>query len=348
MRQIRLWAFDGTLASGIAGPIDVLAAANAIWLHQNQGAAEALFEWRIESPDGKPVRTRSGMVLNVDGAIDARAGADAVLVPGIFFDGLTTLLKRIDDLRPLLATLRKHHERGAIIGANCSASFLLAEARLLDHRQATTHWLLTKTFQQRYPQVDLRPDEVITEEDRIICSGAATSYLNLTLRLIEKFAGPNLAAATAKMLLIDSNRISQASYRTLTVQQHQPHSDQLILRAQRWMEKRLQQSFRLRDLARDLSVSERTLSRRFSQALGNTPIGYLQSMRMELAKRLLETTSLSVDAVSERVGYTDLSSFRRLFKRATGVSPREFKQRFAQRHRARRATAPERPRARAA
>jgi transcriptional regulator GlxA family with amidase domain len=332
MRQFIIWALDGTIASGVAGPTDVWAAANSIWAYQNKGKAEPLFEWRIESPDGKPVRTRSGITLNVDGPINPRTRADAILLPGIFFSGgMTEFQRKIDHVRPLLPTLRRLHERGVVLAANCSSSFLLAEAGLLDGRPATTHWILAKQFQQRYPQVKFQPQEVITEADGILCSGAATTYLNLALRLVELFAGPSIAATTAKMLLIDSNRVSQASYRMITVQDQQPHTDDLVGRAQRWMEKRMQRSFRLRELAGDLATSERTLIRRFKQALGDTPIGYLQSLRVEFAKRLLETTKLSIDAVSERVGYGDLSSFRRLFKRTTGLSPREYHQRFARR-----------------
>ncbi len=340
MRQIKVWVLDNGLASGITGPIDVLVAANAIWAYQNKDKAEPLFEWRLESLDGKPVRTASGLTLNVDGPINPRTAADALLLPGIFLgNGVAFFLKALESYQPLLPALRKLHERGTVIAANCSAGFLLAESGLLDHRQATTHWYLAKAFQQRYPLVDLRPQEVITEHDRLICSGAATAYLNLALRLVEKFAGANLAAATAKMLLIDANRVSQASFKSLTVQDHLPHADALVVKAQRWMEKRLPQSFRLADLARAMAVSERTVIRRFKQALGDTPVGYLQTMKIELAKRLLETTALSVDAISDRIGYADLSSFRRLFKRETGLSPRDYQQRFARRHRSRTLTA---------
>jgi transcriptional regulator GlxA family with amidase domain len=131
---------------------------------------------------------------------------------------------------------------------------------------------------------------------------------------------------TAKALLIDTNRISQASYATL-LNEH-GHADQLVARAQRRMETTIQQRFRLSDLAAYLAVSERTLNRHFKQAVGDAPLGYLQTLRVEVAKRLLEKGGIAVDVVSQRVGYGDLSTFRQLFKRKTGLSPREYQRRF--------------------
>jgi transcriptional regulator GlxA family with amidase domain len=150
---------------------------------------------------------------------------------------------------------------------------------------------------------------------------------------VEKFAGANLAAATGKMMLIDSNRVSQSSYATMPDEPQ--HSDAMVARAQRWMEKSLSRGFSLTELARHLAVSERTLNRRFKEAVGEAPLHYLQSLRVDVAKRLLETRGLKVDAVSERVGYADLSTFRRLFKRETGLSPRDYQRRFSRRHQGR-------------
>lgn len=343
MRHIRIWVYDGILASTVAGPIDVFAVANAVWADQARAKAGAapLFDWHVESPDGKPVRTAAGYPMAVDGPIGARAASDAVIVVGPFVGrGPAQFAERFDGLLPalqsMLVALRRRHERGTLVASVCGGSFLLAEAGLLDGRAATTHWGLAETFRKRYPRVKLRADEVITEDDNILCSGAVTSYLNLALRLVEKFAGTSLAATTGKMLLIDTNRISQASYRTLTVQDRQPHADPLVARAQLWMEKHLHERFQLADLASHLAASVRTVSRRFRQAIGETPLGHLQSLRVERAKLLLETTGLTVDAIAERIGYDDLSTLRRLFKRKTGLSPREYQRRFTRAKRAER------------
>jgi transcriptional regulator GlxA family with amidase domain len=154
-----------------------------------------------------------------------------------------------------------------------------------------------------------------------------TTSLNLAIRLVEKFAGADLAAETGKLMLIDGNRVSQASYASRT--HDTQHSDALVAQAQSLMEKSLQRGFSLARLARELSVSERTLNRRFKLAVGEAPLQYLQALRVDVAKRLIESRRLKLEAVGARVGYNDLSTFRRLFKRETGLSPREYQRRFA-------------------
>ena len=338
LRRIRIWVYDGILASGVAGSVDVFTAANAVWAETDAGRdtkttlkattlKAPLLQWRIESPDGKPVQTASGQVVNVDGAINARAIADAVIVTGPFIANIECFFDRPDVLKPLFAALRRQHERGALLASYCTGSFILAEAGLLDGGVATTHWAKAKVFAKRYPEVDLRVSEILTEQNGILCSGATTS-LNLALHIVEKFAGPDIAAATGKMMLIDTNRVSQSSY---AIAESPQHSDELVARAQRHMEKSLRQGFNLGDLARHLAVSERTLNRRFKRAVGAAPLHYLQSLRVDVAKRLLESPGLKVDAVGERVGYGDLSTFRRLFKRETGLSPRDYQRRFVRR-----------------
>ena len=311
MRHIRIWVYDGILASGVAGSIDVFTAANAVWADKNgRGRGTApLFEWRIESLDGKPVHTASGQIVTVDGPISTRTTADAVIVTAPFVANIEHFFDRPAVLQPLFSVLRRQHARGALLASYCTGSFILAEAGLLDGGVATTHWAKAKVFAKRYPEVDLRVSEILTEQNNILCSGAVTTSLNLALRLVEKFADTDIAAATGKMMLIDSNRLSQASYATMPDQPG--HSDALVARAQRWMEKSLRQGFSLTELARHLAVSERTLNRRFKQATGEAPLHFLQSLRVDVAKRLLETRALNVDAVSERVGYGDLSTFRR-------------------------------------
>ena len=327
MAHIRLWVYDGILASSVASCIDVFTAANAVSGERNGTNRKPPLQWRIESLDGKAVRTASGQVVNVDGPINVRTGADAVIVAGPFVTDIEHFFARTEALTPLFAALRRQHERGVLLASYCTGSFILAEAGLLDGGVATTHWAKAKAFAQRYPEVDLRVSEILTEQNNILCSAAVTTSLNLALRIVEKFAGQQVAIETGRMMLIDSNRGSQSSY---AVMQEEPkHADALVARAQRAMEKSLQQGFNLGGLARDLAVSERTLNRRFKLAVGTAPLQYLQALRVDVAKRLLQMGRLTVDAVGERVGYRDLSTFRRLFKRETGLSPREYQRRFA-------------------
>jgi transcriptional regulator GlxA family with amidase domain len=337
MRQIKIWVYDGILASGVAGTVDVFTAANSVWAKTGgNGGKTPLLQWRIESLDGKPVQTASGQIVQVDGAVNARSAADVVVVPGPFIANIERFFDRPDLLEPLFAALRRQHARGALLASYCTGSFILAEAGLLDGGVATTHWAKARAFAKRYPTVDLRVSEILTEQNHILCSGAVTTSLNLALRIVEKLAGSNIAAATGKMMLIDTNRVSQSSYASLP--DGPQHADTLVAKAQRWMQQSLQQGFSLSELARHLAVSERTLNRRFKSAFGAAPLQYLQSLRVDVAKRLLETRNLNVDAVSARVGYADLSTFRRLFRRETGLSPREYQRRFARRQHGRTAS----------
>lgn len=327
MPLIRLWVYDGILASSVAGCVDVFMAANAVWAERNGLGATPPLRWRVESLDGKPVQTASGQIVIVDGSISARAAADAVIVAGPFVADIERFFARTEMLNPLYAALRRQHERGALLASYCTGSFILAEAGLLDGGVATTHWAKAKAFAKRYPEVDLRVSEILTEQNHILCSAAVTTSLNLALRIVEKFAGRQVAAETGRIMLIDSNRVSQSSYAVMQDEPQRP--DALVARAQRIMEKSLEQGFNLGELARHLAVSERTLNRRFKLALGAAPLQYLQALRVDVAKRLLQMGGSTVDVVGERVGYRDLSTFRRLFKRATGLSPREYQRRFS-------------------
>jgi transcriptional regulator GlxA family with amidase domain len=333
MHRISIWVFDGCMASAVNGPVDVFHVANRIWSGQNGVDASPLFCWRMESPDGKPVITSSGVKLDVDGAFGTEPAADVLLIPGTFFGrGIPYFLQWLNRVQSVFPLLRRYHAQGTVIAANDSATFLVAEARLLDGGPATTCWMMTRAFRERYPHIDLRLDQVLVEHDRVISTGSTTSYLNLALNLVERFAGPDMAAACAKFMLIDANRTSQAPYMTLTLQDYLQHDDALVLRAQEWIRGNLQQPFGLEALAKQFNVSTRTLIRRFKQVLAMTPGDYCQLIRLDVAKRLLETTSLSLDQVCERIGYGDASSFRRLFKRETGLSPRGYRLKFARRH----------------
>jgi transcriptional regulator GlxA family with amidase domain len=329
MAIVRIWVYDGILASGVAGPVDVFSAANQF--HARKAApgttTAPVFTWRVESLDGRPVTAASGQTIPVDGRIDPRKRADAILLTAPFFSNIDEFIGRREQLNELSSALRRQRKAGAVLAAYCTANYLLAEAGLLDGRAATTHWARASDFARRYPRVEVRAQELLIAQDGIISGGSVTSYLNLAVQLVETFAGEELAMMTAKALLIDMNRDSQASFATL-IEEH-GHTDMLVARAQQQMEATLQQGFRLSDLAASLAVSERTLNRRFKEAVGLAPLAYLQNLRIEVAKRLLETRPIGLEALSQRVGYGDISTFRQLFKRKTGLSPSEYQMRFS-------------------
>ncbi|WKB53844.1 GlxA family transcriptional regulator [Eleftheria terrae] len=331
MPLVRIWAVDGALSSGVAAPVDIFLAANHLaTLGSDPAPQSRLLQWKVESLDGKPVRTASGQILPVDGQISGSASADAIWLTGPFVPDAIRFLASRHALDPLLAALQRQHERGALLATYCTGSFLLAEAGLLHGKAATTHWSQAATFRSRYPDVRLKPEEIVTEQAGILCSAAVTSYHNLALRLVEKLAHAKLAMDTAKLMLIDRHRDLQSPYAG-GLQGAFEHGDDLVAQAQRWMAKRLKEGISISELSRQLAVSERTLNRRFKQALGEPPVKHLQSLRIEMAKRLFETTRATSEVVCGRIGYSDVATFRELFKRHTGVTPSEYRRRFGRR-----------------
>ncbi|MBC3920746.1 helix-turn-helix domain-containing protein [Undibacterium sp. CY18W] len=332
MIDIEVWLYPQCMASAVTGPLDVFAVANAIWAIKNRDDVGPLFKWSLRSPDGQAVMTPAGISLVADGPICADSKADVIILPGIYVgNGVAGLLGNLHDMRDVFPILREKHRQGTVLASNCSATFVLAEAGLLNGGHATTTWWLERAFKARYPEVQLRLAQVLNEYENILTSGAATSYLNLAYHLVERFGGQDVATGVSKTLLIDANRASQMPYMqmlTLTQQDTQPHENLLVQRAQKWLNQNHHLPFRLPALAEHLAVSERTVIRHFHQTLDTTPASYAQQIKMDIAKRLLESTTLTLEQVAERTGYSDPSSFRRLFKRHSGLSPASYREQF--------------------
>ncbi len=328
--KLAIFAFDGCLSTSITGPTDIFHIAN---IHQrirkeNQGESP-LFSWKIFSPDGKPVNTSTGITIAVDGNYQQAGNPDVCLIPGIDHAYGYEVTEKTREMRKVLGELIKsHHDRGAVIASNCSGSFLLADTGLLDSYEATTSWWLAHHFNQSFPKVQLRLEKLVTEQNNIFCSGAVTAYMHLCIRLIEMFAGECYAKCCAKTVMLPNKETTQAPY--IPIPHRLKNQDEVVSTAVKWMQNNLDQEFQLDALASQLAVSPRTFIRRFNQATGKPPKQYFQKLRIDEAKRLLESTSLSVDDITEKVGYLDVSSFRRLFKREVALSPTEYRKRFGQ------------------
>lgn len=323
MTHIALLLPTGFFAGGATGMLDILLLANRL----AGGASGDRFAWRLLSENGSPAHASTGITLSVDGNYDEGDTADVILLPGIVYRDIPSLEQRLADEAPLLARLRRWHGEGKLIAANCTAVSLLAESGLLDGQQATICWWLSAWFRDRFPAVELHTHAMICESPGLLCSGATTAYLDLALRLVERLAGAELGLACARTMLVDTNRASQAPYATL--QQYSGHRDALIERCQHWLQENIDRPFRLDAMAAAMATSERTLIRRFREVLGDTPLHYLQQLRLFAARRMLENSTLGLEEIVSRVGYADVSAFRRLFKRELHCAPGEYRRRFS-------------------
>jgi len=326
MPDVALLVFDNCQPSAVSTVAESLSIANLHWTRAN-GKGKPPFAWRTISFDGRPVRGMGGVTLVADGSLEDLQRPDLIFVPGVRAYNERTMQSTLQQLNSHWGdALRDHYKRNGYVAANCSAVFLLAEAGLLDGRMATTSWWLARSFRDRYPRVRLLPEMLVTKDTRIFCAASFSACLNLGLEVVSEFLGPRAMLTLARVMLIDVNRTAQLPYANL---QHQiQHGDDLVVRAQTLLLTNLRRAPDLETLAGRLHVSSRTLGRRFKTATGETPLAFLQNARIERAKRLLETTTVSFDQIAFRVGYEDVSSFRRLFTRASGISPSSYRRRF--------------------
>ncbi|MGN7202808.1 GlxA family transcriptional regulator [Pedobacter sp. SAFR-022] len=222
---------------------------------------------------------------------------------------------------------RALHQKGASLASLCAGAFLLAETGLLNGRKCSTHWAHIAAFRERYPQVEVEDGAVITEHDNIYSSGGASSLWNLILYLVEKFSDRETAVMISKYFAIDIGRDSQSQFAIFKGQRD--HNDQGIRQVQDYIEKNYEERITVEELAALMLVGRRTFERRFKEATNNTPLEYIQRVRIEAAKKFFEASRKNVSDVMYDVGYSDTKAFRDVFKKVTGLTPIEYRNRFA-------------------
>jgi len=326
--NLAIFAYDGLIASGIAGPIDICKFANThqALLHPEQ--PEELFKWQLVSVDGRPIKTSSNIMFNVDASISHHDSIDVLIVPGVDHHRGREVMELVRRMDPAVYEwLRQLHSQGVLIATLCSGSFFLAHAGLLDNRRCTTSWWLTPQLKNYYPQIKLMSTDIVTEDGNIYCSGAIGSYMHLCVKIIEHFCAPEIAKRCAKTVLLNSQLASQAPF--VPVYEGSRRADEMVHRAIEWLREHLHEELNLKTMASEFAVSERTFIRRFKQTTGKPPKQFLQSLRIDAARLLLETTPLSLDEITDKGGYSDVSSFRRLFKREVKLSPADYRKQYS-------------------
>lgn len=322
--RIGVLAYPGCLRSSAVVPLDVLRIANTL-----SGYRPAAERVRFE---GQWLGVRGDASLTVDGLAFALApfdGAqlDALVLPGVAHDSPQDLMRTLDTLAPEQAAISAYAARGGLLVSSCSSTSLVARAGLLDGRRATTSWWLSAWFRRQFPRVELDAEALVVQDGQHVSSGGFGSTLDLALWLVGHFGGEALRQLTAKIMVMDAHRASQAPYVADAIVAQGGHPT--IERARRWLNARLDRPWTMAELAAHCAVSQRTLLRRFQEALGLSPVQYAQQLRVERAKALLETTSLSLEEITGRCGYEDAATFSKVFKRWATLTPREYRQRFA-------------------
>lgn len=321
MQHIIILALDGSPLSSIALPADILTSAGTMWNSIAGLKPEPLFSVSIVSPDGGPVRCHNSIEIKPDGSLADITSADVLIVGAITL--LDNCAKRHGDV---IRTLHLLHRQGTVLASICSGAFLLAATGLLDRKPATTHWGLGQQFSSRYPKVQLDISRTVTDAGSLICSGGAYAGADLALHLIRRFYGNDAANRCARVLLLDPQRTRQSPYEIMNIRTD--HGDSHIADVQEWLAANCQREITIEILAANARMSRRTFERRFKEATGESPLRYLQRLRVEKAKHLLETGMQTFDEITSQVGYQDTSSFRRMFQKSTGLPPTAYREKF--------------------
>ena len=271
----------------------------------------------------KEVRLHDGAFsVHSDLFLDEVKKTDLIFIPAFY--GETE--KFLETNKKFVPWIVEQKKCGAEIVSLCVGAFLLAKTGLLDGKKCSTHWRAAEEFTKMFPEVDLQTDKIITEEDGIYTSGGATSYWNLLLYLVEKFTDRATAIQTAKVFAIDIERQTQTQF--IMFKGQQTHADETVKKAQKYIENNFHEKFTVDDLSANCAVSRRSLERRFKKATNNTVNEYIQRVKIEAAKKSFETSRKNITEVMFDVGYSDPKSFRGMFKKITGMTPFDYRNKY--------------------
>jgi transcriptional regulator GlxA family with amidase domain len=313
------------VVSTLFGIYDVM---NAIALmgSSNPALGTAPFRVEIVGEATGPLQLASGIAVDVQRAIETIESSDIVVVPSILLGAEGWKKNRYPRL---VAWLQRMHARGAVLCSACSGIFLLAETGIFDGNHASVHFGYAAAFSNTFPAVHIQPERVLVVSgaaDELVCSGASTSWHDLVLYLIARYAGSTTAQEVARLFALQWHADGLTPY--IIFEGKLDHGDGEIQGAQEWLSNHFSIANPVEEMIKRSKLAERTFKRRFAGATGISPIAYVQRLRVEDAKRRLERTEASIEEISWQVGYEDAAFFRRLFKRTTGLAPGAYRKRF--------------------
>jgi len=325
--DVMIVAVPETAGSALYGMLDVLLAAGNIWQTlARTGLEQTLFRVRIVSPIAESFTCGNGIPVVPDCSVADNPGAGILILPELWLGPDEDIHGRYPEL---MDWIRRKYKEGSTLYSACSGSVMLAETGLLDGCEATSHWGYQDLFSKHYPKVRFRPEPNLVFADaagRIVTAGGTTSWHDLAIHIISRYGSPGEALRIAKVYLLKWHGEGQLPYAALV--RRNPHADSVVRTCEQWLDEHFRESDAIRQAVELANIPERTLKRRFKTATGTTLIEYLQNLRIEAAKQLLESGQLPVDEISVEVSYEDPSFFRRLFKRSTGLTPSQYRRMF--------------------
>ena len=320
-------ALPETAGSALYGMVDVLAATGALWRELvGEEPGDPLIRPRLVSISREPFRCGNAIPVSPDLTIEEAREAAIVILPELWLAPTDDMRNRYPELKDWI---RDQYHAGSTIYSACSGSVLLAATGLLNGRQATSHWGYTDLFRKNFPEVQFNPEPNLVFADpsgRIITAGGTTSWHDLAIHIISRHCSPGEALRIAKVYLLKWHGEGQLPYTSLV--RRQPHADAIVRRAEALLSKNFRELHAVAAVVTACGIPERSLKRRFTKATGSTLISYVQNLRIEEAKRLLENEELPSDDIAAIVGYENTAFFRRLFKRCTGLTAGEYRRMF--------------------
>lgn len=320
MLAIGIVIYPTCTSSMVTGFWDILTLANQLY---SQQFSKQLFRLELIAETKNPIDSFSGLNFTPHKNIRSTTSYDLIYIPGFIGEVDRVMASE----RKIINWLSKINRKNTILSAACNGNFLLASSGVLNNKKATTHWSLVQKFQCDFKKVTLQPEKIIVDNGSIISAAGVTSYFNLALHIIQRFANTDIALTCAKIFLVDAGRKIQSPYRIF--QFSKAHGDETIIEIQDWLENNYQKKISLSQLAEIAKMGEKTLLRHFKKTTGETPQTYLRKLRIEIAKRFLESKDLTFTEITWKVGYNDVSSFHRAFKLETGLTPIDYRNRFS-------------------
>ena len=315
MKNISILVPESAVLAAIDDPRHVFSQVNSL-------LKPALFDIKFVGLSKEVKLHNSAFSVHSDLFLDDVKKTDLIFIPA-FYGDTEQFLETNKDFIPWIV---EQNKKGAEVVSLCLGAFMLAKTGLLNGKKCSTHWRAADEFREMFPEVDLQTDKIITEEDGIYTSGGATSYFNLLIYLVEKFTSRETAIQTAKIFAIDIERHSQTHFTIFTGQKE--HTDEDIKAAQKFIENNIEEKFTTDQLSEKFAISRRSFERRFKKATNNTVNAYIQRVKIEAAKKSFETSRKNITEVMFDVGYSDTKSFRGTFKKITGMTPFDYRNKY--------------------